>query len=327
METEDVLKLREAREELVKELDFELVAPSLLQHKVISAAEYGALSRLPGDEQVGGMLDLLPSKEGSVLRLLQVALREDYDWLANSLAHVQVSEATREKLEREQNSSRGSSGFHSNGSVHHGNSDTSASSASSCPSSQSGGEPTRFPAFYSASTIQAHSPVPPLHQSPSVASTIPANSLFPSHHPSPSVASPISLSSSPSCASPIHSSEFSLSSSHSSQSQPGKRLLEVEEELDESVIQFVAASPRVMKSWTKLAYQLDLSDKVEIIRHRVRSSGGDLDEYVGEVLREWREEMGPEATVPALCSNLKKLRLNDTAMKLEDGSYKNKRRR
>ena len=37
----------------MKELDFELVAPSLLQHKVISAAEYGALSRLPGEEQVG----------------------------------------------------------------------------------------------------------------------------------------------------------------------------------------------------------------------------------------------------------------------------------
>ena len=36
----------------VKELDFELVAPSLLQHKVISATEYGALSRLPGEEQV-----------------------------------------------------------------------------------------------------------------------------------------------------------------------------------------------------------------------------------------------------------------------------------
>ena len=77
-----MLKLREAREELVsgfkcypsfrgsnsagfqdivpkrmqlqvKELDFELVAPSLLQHKVISATEYGALSRLPGEEQVG----------------------------------------------------------------------------------------------------------------------------------------------------------------------------------------------------------------------------------------------------------------------------------
>ena len=36
----------------MKELDFELVAPSLLQHKVITAAEYGALSRLPGEEQV-----------------------------------------------------------------------------------------------------------------------------------------------------------------------------------------------------------------------------------------------------------------------------------
>jgi len=297
----------------VKELDFELVAPSLLQHKVITPTEYGALSRLPGEEQVAGMLDLLPPKEGSVLRLLQVALREDYDWLANSLAHVQVSQTTREKFEQEQNSSRASSGFHSNseagaesnGSVHHGNVDTSASSITSSPSNRHGAPP----GFSTASTIPAHS-----------------NLHSPLHH-SPSVASPISLSSTASCASPMHSSEFSLSSSHSSQSQPAKRLLEVEDELDESVIQFVASSPRVMKSWTKLAYQLDLSDKVEIIRHRVRSSGGDLDEYVGEVLREWREEVGPEATVPLLCSNLKRLRLNDTAMKLEDGSYKNKRRR
>ena len=38
----------------VKELDFELVAPSLLQHKVITASEYGALSRLPAEEQVVG---------------------------------------------------------------------------------------------------------------------------------------------------------------------------------------------------------------------------------------------------------------------------------
>ena len=207
-----------------------------------------------------------------------MALREDYDWLANSLAHVQVSDTTRKKLEEEQNSSRGSSGYKSNGSVHHGNSDT---SASSCPSSENGSEPGKHARFSSSSTL----PFPQIHQSPSVASTIPANSLFSPHQPSPSVASPISLSSSPSCASPMHSSEFSLSSSHSSHSQqPAKRLLEVEEEeLDESVIQFVAASPRVMKSWTKLAYQLDLSDKVEIIRHRVRSSGGDLDEYVGEV--------------------------------------------
>ena len=37
----------------MKELDFELVAPSLLQHKVITASEYGALSRLPAEEQVG----------------------------------------------------------------------------------------------------------------------------------------------------------------------------------------------------------------------------------------------------------------------------------
>ena len=275
--------------------------------------------------KVGGMLDLLPSKEGSVLRLLQVlckrfvlfypallqvALREDYDWLANSLAHVQVSDATRDKFEQEQNESRGSSGYHSNGSEHHGNSDRSASSVTSCPSSRNGVEPGRHPGYSSASTIPAHSPLPSMQ------------------NPSHSVASPISLSSSPSCASPIHSSEFSLSSSHSSQSQqPAKRLLEVEEELDESVIQYVAASPRVMKSWTKLAHQLDLSDKVEIIRHRVRSSGGDLDEYVGEVLREWREEVGPEATVPVLCANLKKLRLNDTAMRLEDGSYKIKKRR
>ena len=56
----------------MKELDFELVAPSLLQHKVITATEYGALSRLPGEEQVGSyfFLSFFSSKLNKVAALL-----------------------------------------------------------------------------------------------------------------------------------------------------------------------------------------------------------------------------------------------------------------
>ena len=44
MEPEDVLKLQEVRPELCRELEFELVAPALLQHKLITTQEYEEVS-------------------------------------------------------------------------------------------------------------------------------------------------------------------------------------------------------------------------------------------------------------------------------------------
>lgn len=75
MEAEDVLKLQEVRAELVREVDFEAVAPALLQHRLLTTAEYEALSGHHRDQQVAAMLDLMPAKPGAVLRLLGLVLQ------------------------------------------------------------------------------------------------------------------------------------------------------------------------------------------------------------------------------------------------------------
>ena len=64
---------------------------------------------------------------------------------------------------------------------------------------------------------------------------------------------------------------------------------------------------------------------MEVIKHRVRSSGGDFDEHVGEFLREWCEERPEEATMLGLSRLLRSQGFNDTAIKLEDGSYMKRR--
>jgi len=287
MEAEEELKLLEVRPELEREVDFESVAPALLQYQLLSAAEYGEVSRLARGQQVAAMLDLLPAKEGDVLRRLRLALQEDYDWLANSLEHVTVSAATRQKAEQARS-----------------NSDTTTASTVSSPRDEASTLSVGREAMSSASSISSLA-------LPCLASS-----------PNPSLASP-----NPSLASPLHSSEFSLSSSHSTTTVPSnKRLLEVEEDLEEPAIQFVSRNVRVMKRWQSLAHQLGLTDSVEIIKHRVRASGGDLDEHVGEVLREWKGERPGEATLVGLVTNLRALGFNDTALKLEDGSYLKRRR-
>ena len=80
--------------------------------------------------------------------------------------------------------------------------------------------------------------------------------------------------------------------------------------------------------------------RVEVIKARVRRDGGDLDEHVAEVcvlasstlvvlqvLREWQEQEGRAASVQALVIALRSQGFNDTAERLEDGSYLNKRGR
>ena len=54
-----------------------------------------------------------------------------------------------------------------------------------------------------------------------------------------------------------------------------------------------------------------------MIKHRVRSNGGDFDEHLGEFLREWKEEKPLEATLPGLCNLLRSQGINDTANQLE----------
>ena len=296
MESEDVLKLLEMRAELVETVDFETVAPGLLQHKLMTVAEYEAVTLLAADRKVAALLDLLPAKTSSVLRLLGQVLREDYDWLASGLQHCQVSQVTRQRWQSEQSSY---------------NSTNSSSNTSTSSSSNTGASISTSSNSDTSVSLSSHSG----DKSRSQESSQPCSS--PSSQSSPL------LSSLPShCPSPLHSSEFSLSSCHSS-----KRLLEVEEELDEPAIQFVQSNPRVMRRWSQLAHALGLTHRVEVIKARVRRDGGDLDEHVGEVLREWQEERGREATLPSLVRVLRGQGFNDTAERLEDGSYLKRSRR
>ena len=126
--------------------------------------------------------------------------------------------------------------------------------------------------------------------------------------------------------SPVHSSEFSLRSSHSGdtdrsgmsctqlsvtfsfspfrletlstvslQSQEEARV-----EISEEMIEFVKSNPRVMRRWQSLAHAAGLSHRVEVIKARIRSEGRDLDEHVEEFLREWMEYRPEQATLAGL---------------------------
>ena len=59
MESEDVLKLLEMRAELVETVDFETVAPGLLQHKLITVAEYETVTLLAEDRKVAALLEII----------------------------------------------------------------------------------------------------------------------------------------------------------------------------------------------------------------------------------------------------------------------------
>jgi len=130
--------------------------------------------------------------------------------------------------------------------------------------------------------------------------------------------------------SPLHSSEFSLKSSESgedrldslSQVGEGKRRQDMEGDITEEMINFVMLNPRIMKRWQSLAHSTGLSDRVEVIKARIRNEGRDHDEHVGEFLREWKEQKPETATLGGLVHLLKTQKFNDTALKLEDGTYK-----
>lgn len=133
--------------------------------------------------------------------------------------------------------------------------------------------------------------------------------------------------------SPLHSSEFSLKSSESgddrldSLSQVGekRRRQDLDREITEEMIEFVMMNPRIMKRWHSLAHSAGLSNRVEVIKARIRSEGRDHDEHVAEFLREWMEHKPEAATLGGLINLLKDQKFNDTALKLEEGSYKKRR--
>merc|ERR1711874_21953 len=99
-----------------------------------------------------------------------------------------------------------------------------------------------------------------------------------------------------------------------------KRELETAE-ITEEMIQFVSENPRVMRRWQNLAHHAGMSGRVPIIQARIRMEGRDHDEHVLELIREWSERNPGEATVSGLVKLLRSQNFNDTAEKIEDGSF------
>merc|ERR1712130_868242 len=90
----------------------------------------------------------------------------------------------------------------------------------------------------------------------------------------------------------------------------------------EGMIDFVMMNPRIMKRWHTLAHAAGLSGRVEVIKARIRQEGRDMDEHVAEFLREWIEQKPEAATLGGLISLLRDQKFNDTALKLEEGTFK-----
>ena len=102
--------------------------------------------------------------------------------------------------------------------------------------------------------------------------------------------------------SPVHSSEFSLQSSHSSRNSVASNdnLFEDQQmsnDISQEVISFLKTNPRIIRGWQSLAHSVGLSHRVEVIKARIRADGRDLDDHVEEFIREWIEMCPETATL------------------------------
>ena len=137
--------------------------------------------------------------------------------------------------------------------------------------------------------------------------------------------------------SPLHSSDFSLGSTKSSVSSEDRmetlsevsslqsRDQNLQAEISEQMINFLKKNSIILRRWQSLAHSAGLSHRVEIIKARVRAEGGDLDQHVAELIREWVEECPETANLGGLIKLLREQNFNDTALKLENGTFCKKR--
>ena len=100
----------------------------------------------------------------------------------------------------------------------------------------------------------------------------------------------------------------------------------VGQEISEEVINYLKTNPRIMRKWQSLAHSVGLTDRVEVIKARIRAEGRDYDDHVEEFIREWIENSPERANMQGLLRLLRDLKFNDTALKIETGSYKTKSR-
>jgi len=393
------MKLKQYKQEIVDNLDFDIVSPLLIQNDVITSDEYERLRSLSSNkEKVETLLHLFEVKPITSYKNFVKSLEDDYDWIAFSLRNATVSSNKIKTSPHE--ITKNVDNIHSAHSIHNLISDESKIDKTSQAFNLKKSGPNEF--VNENMRTQCHSTIG-VENKTFYNSTRESESdrYFPSGRPRHVYNNErlergldetfgVSSSGNPRCgfnnygmippyddrpyyqgntriinnpnvryyeltkdtnetghletggndglsysssnySSPLHSSEYSLKSSLSgddSISQVGdkrKRCAE-EEVITEEIIEFVMENPRIMNRWQHLAHSVGLSNKVEIIKARIRNDGRNYDEHVAEFLREWKEQKPTEATVDGLVNLLRGQKFNDTALKIEEGSFRKKRK-
>ena len=80
----------------------------------------------------------------------------------------------------------------------------------------------------------------------------------------------------------------------------------VGQEISEEVINYLKTNPRIMRKWQSLAHSVGLTDRVEVIKARIRAEGRDYDDHVEEFIREWIENSPERATMQGEMNKVKK---------------------
>ncbi|XP_023343992.1 uncharacterized protein LOC111713371 [Eurytemora carolleeae] len=344
------IKIDKCREDLSNDLSFDLISPALIQMRIISSDEYAKIrDEMRNEGRIKELLKILQGKdEEEVFDRFIDYLRSDYDWLATQLENTPVVQADRDLFAVKMSQTSGSlstrlrssdssvplllePSLNSSQHIENGMPPfspsnisilSSSSSSRPCPSSE-----TSPHSRINHISVPCSSPRAPC-SSPQVPSC-----SGPQVPPCSSPRVPASPSLTRSGSSPLHSSDLSIFSSqsdHSTQEMPAltkvgeKRRREEEEGISEEIIEYVSRNPMIMTKWQNLAHQVGLSSLVPVIKARIRQDGRDYDEHISEFIREWTERNPGEATVRGLICVLRKLRFNDTAGRIEDGSFRKK---
>ena len=72
------------------------------------------------------------------------------------------------------------------------------------------------------------------------------------------------------------------------------------------MINYLKTNPRIMRRWQSLAHSVGLTDRVEVIKARIRAEGRDYDDHVEEFIREWIENSPERATMQGEMNKVKK---------------------
>jgi len=310
MEKCDRVRLLKLRDELLDNVVLDVVTPALLQYELLSTEDYEKICQLSTNrEKVTTFLDLVPTKGPDAFDKLVSALKDDYDWISAELSDVQVNQSDLDSYFPAFSTSSPNTGKLTVGTV-----------ATKCCETQERNQDT---ASY---TSNEHSVKSVENSEISIEHSV-------QHILARSASSNGSMS-------PRQVSEFSpdFSVTGSDVRRSGddvttgsEALLRRKRELDnaeitEEMIEFVSGNPRIMRRWQSLAHQAGMSARVPVIQARIRMEGRDHDEHVVELIKDWTEKHPGEATASGLVKLLRSQKFNDTAEKIEDGSFLKKMR-